>query len=289
MTRPLRVLLAEDNDTNQLVFCKLIQGWNVELAIAWNGAEALALAKAHVFDVVFMDMRMPVMDGLEATRALRALGGQWNAVPIIALTANAFADDVKACFDAGMNDFIAKPLRKPVLIETLAKAVAGHLPGSAGDASAAAAEGKRDEARASLAASFDPPPMAEAAPVLDDATFDELVEAIGEDGACTALAVFAAETTVRLDLLRSLSCGSDHARIKEEAHALKGASGTLGLRQLSDLARTLEFAAPSIAGDDYVRLLDRLDAYFRAARKETEQAIAGLSCAAPRDASGAAA
>src|SRR5690242_9898196 len=117
--RPLRVLLAEDSGTNQLVFSKLVQGFAIELSIAANGLEALERARTESFDVVFMDMRMPQMDGLEASRALRALGGPWSGITIIALTANAYPEDITACHDAGMNDFISKPIRKKVLIERL--------------------------------------------------------------------------------------------------------------------------------------------------------------------------
>ena len=81
---------------------------------------------APSFDIVFMDMRMPEMDGLDAARAIRAIGGEWARIPIIALTANAFADDVKACREAGMDEFIAKPMRKKVLIEKLALLLSDH-------------------------------------------------------------------------------------------------------------------------------------------------------------------
>jgi signal transduction histidine kinase/CheY-like chemotaxis protein len=126
IARPLRVLLAEDNGTNQLVFSKLVQGLKIDLTIAANGREALEQAKTGTFDIVFMDMRMPEMDGLEATRAIRALGGALRAIQIVALTANAFADDVKQCLDAGMNDFLAKPVRKKILIERIVAILAQH-------------------------------------------------------------------------------------------------------------------------------------------------------------------
>jgi CheY-like chemotaxis protein len=126
LDQPLRVLLAEDNATNQLVFSKLIQGFNVDVTIAANGREALEQAASRTFDIVFMDMRMPEMDGLEATRAIRALGGPWARIPIVALTANAFADDIKACRDAGMDEFVSKPMRKKVLVATLAQMLAWH-------------------------------------------------------------------------------------------------------------------------------------------------------------------
>ena len=127
---PLRILLAEDNGTNQLVFSKMVQDVRVQLTIAHNGREAVEHASNGTFDAIFMDMRMPEMDGLEATRKIRALGGHLADIPIIALTANAFADDIKACRDAGMNDFIAKPLRKKILIEKLANVVSGHRNGA---------------------------------------------------------------------------------------------------------------------------------------------------------------
>ena len=126
MARPLRILLAEDNATNQVVFAKLLQTYDVDISIAANGRLAVEQASAGTFDIAFMDMRMPEMDGLEATRTIRALGGDWSHLPIIALTANAFADDVKDCRDAGMNDFLAKPIRKKILIKTLVNALATH-------------------------------------------------------------------------------------------------------------------------------------------------------------------
>ena len=126
LDQPVRVLLAEDNTTNQLVFSKMVQSLNVDLTIAANGREALEQASRRTFDIVFMDMRMPEMDGLDATREIRAIGGPWTHIPIVALTANAFADDVKACRDAGMSDFVAKPIRKKLLIEKLVMTVADH-------------------------------------------------------------------------------------------------------------------------------------------------------------------
>jgi HPt (histidine-containing phosphotransfer) domain-containing protein len=116
--------------------------------------------------------------------------------------------------------------------------------------------------------------MADVAPILDLEAFKCLIEEIDLDGVRETLDVFLAETPERLALLRRLSCQSDRAQIKEEAHTLKGASGMFGLRQVSDLARTLELSAHAIAPEDYDDLVDRLDACFQRARDEATTALA---------------
>jgi signal transduction histidine kinase/CheY-like chemotaxis protein/HPt (histidine-containing phosphotransfer) domain-containing protein len=264
---PLSILLAEDNATNQLVFTKLMQRYG-HITVAANGRIALDYAAGLVFDVVFMDMRMPEMDGLEATRAIRALGGTQGSVPIIALTANAFADDIKACRDAGMDEFIAKPVRKKVLMEKLAVLLEYH-------------PRLRDAGAVAPPAPFETLPLTPPAqvaltdvePVLDRAAFDAFAEDIGLDGVRETLDVYLADTVERLALLRRLSCATDRARIKVEAHTLKGASSTFGLAQLVTLARMLEHAAHEIAPGDYRDTLDRIDAAFAAARREAEAVL----------------
>lgn len=286
--RPLRVLLAEDNPTNQLVFTKLVQGFNFEVTVAANGQEALDRATTGSFDVVFMDMRMPGMDGLAAARAIRALGGAWQDIPIIALTANAFPDDVRACREAGMNEFMAKPIRKKVLVEKLCKLLGNRQPEPEGYAEVAA-----DPASPALSVVETPdlpitPPaevaLADVAPILDRAAFEELVDAIGIAGVRATLDVYVTETSGRLELLRRLSCDCDRARIKDEAHTLKGASGTFGLRQVSELAKELEYTAHRIAEAEYVSLVDRLNACFELARSEAERACAAMNVEAARPA-----
>jgi signal transduction histidine kinase/CheY-like chemotaxis protein len=263
LARPLRVLLAEDNGTNQLVFSKLVQDLRIDLTIAGDGRAALERARAGTFDLVFMDLRMPEMDGLEATRAIRALGGPWSDIPIIALTANAFPEDVKECRDAGMNDFIAKPIRKKVLLERTAAVLADHPL-----LRAAAVSGPDHEARV------------EPAQILDRSSIDELIEALGPADVRKLFNVFIAETTARLDLLGRLSCAQDRARVRDEAHTLKGAAGTAGLSDLAGLAAALEQAAATIAPADYATSLRRLEKSFEVARAEISRLLAGMVAAA---------
>jgi hypothetical protein len=259
LTEPLRILLAEDNGTNQLVFSKLVQNLPVHLTIAHNGREAVEKVSSSTFDVVFMDMRMPEMDGLEATRKIRALGGDFASIPIIALTANAFADDIKACRDAGMNDFLAKPLRKRILVEKLAK-IASNRPQPK---AATAPDGLPIVPPASVA-------LTDVSPAVDRSVLDELVEEIDMEGVRVALDGFLMETVDQFGRLRTLSCDNDRAKIKDEAHTLKGSSATFGLRQVSELSRTLEYAALQITSKDYHDLIDRIEACFDVARAELQ-------------------
>ena len=123
--RPLRVLIAEDDATNRMVVVKMLREFAAETRIATDGLQAVQAAAEEDFDVVLMDVRMPEMDGLEATGAIRARGGRLAALPIIALTANAFPEDVKLCRESGMTDFLAKPLRKPAMVAAILRAIGG--------------------------------------------------------------------------------------------------------------------------------------------------------------------
>jgi len=123
LDRPLKVLVAEDDAVNRMVVSKMLGEFDVELRVVTDGVEAVQAVADGDYDLVLMDVRMPDMDGLAATRAIRAEGGRFHLLPIIALTANAFPEDVKICREAGMSDFLAKPLRKPALVAALLRAL----------------------------------------------------------------------------------------------------------------------------------------------------------------------
>ncbi|MBW8830677.1 MAG: response regulator [Burkholderiales bacterium] len=114
----VRVLLVEDNEINQELACDLLRRVGVLTEIAADGAEALAMLERGTFDAVLMDCQMPVMDGYEATRALRA-DARWRDLPVIAMTANAMVGDREKVLAAGMNDHVAKPIKVEDLFGTL--------------------------------------------------------------------------------------------------------------------------------------------------------------------------
>ncbi len=109
--RSLKVLLVEDNKVNQQLITRLLTNWGHQVTVAENGQEALDWFDQAHFDLIFMDMQMPVMGGLEATKQWRAREGEKSRTPIIAMTANAMESDRQQCLEAGMDDHIAKPIR----------------------------------------------------------------------------------------------------------------------------------------------------------------------------------
>jgi signal transduction histidine kinase/DNA-binding response OmpR family regulator len=116
----LRILLAEDNQVNQMLVTAILARAGARADIAGNGLEAIEAMRSRPYDIVLMDMRMPDLDGLEATRRIRELGGAPSQVPIVALTANATQEDRRRCLEAGMNDFMAKPIDANDLIQKIA-------------------------------------------------------------------------------------------------------------------------------------------------------------------------
>ncbi len=119
--RPLKLLLAEDNLVNQKVATKLLERFHHQVTVANNGREAVYFAKRDTFDLILMDVQMPVLDGLSAAREIR----QWQTkrglahVPIVALTAHALSGDRERCLEAGMNDYLTKPIRGQELLDCL--------------------------------------------------------------------------------------------------------------------------------------------------------------------------
>ncbi len=111
-----RVLVVEDNSTNLLVARRVLEIGGFQVEAATNGRDAVAAAGNRPFDLILMDIHMPVLDGCEASMQIRQLPGLAGRVPIVALSASVFTEDIRRCFDAGADDFIAKPFKPADLI-----------------------------------------------------------------------------------------------------------------------------------------------------------------------------
>ncbi|MCS6627500.1 response regulator [Roseibacterium beibuensis] len=137
-SRPPRVLVVDDHPVNREVARIMVQAFGCEVVEACDGHEAVDAAAAHELDLVLMDVRMPRMDGLEATRRIRALPDDRGAVPVVAMTADAMPEDVVRCLASGMNAHLPKPVSQAALFAIVSRALAGDLPPAAVTAAKAA-------------------------------------------------------------------------------------------------------------------------------------------------------
>jgi CheY-like chemotaxis protein len=119
--QPLKVLVAEDNKVNQKLAKAILENAGHEVVVAGNGSDAVAAWMQQRFDVVLMDVQMPVMDGLEASSAIRKAENGTGRIPIIALTANAMSGDRERCLASGMDDYLTKPINLNALMKKLAE------------------------------------------------------------------------------------------------------------------------------------------------------------------------
>ena len=206
-TRPLRVLLAEDNATNQKLVVTLFEGRGDTVVVASNGREALQRSAEQPFDVILMDVQMPEMSGLEATAAIRererSTGGH---IPIVAMTAHAMAGDREQCLDAGMDAYVSKPLR----LDDLLAAVDGFF-------------GSRTPAGPLL----DPPTLL--------AAFGGNRTLLGE-----VIDMFLVDGPQLMTAIRQATDSREGHRLASSAHALKGSVGLFGEQGAYETARRLE-------------------------------------------------
>ena len=254
-TRRLRILLAEDNLSNQLIATSYLEKMGHRVDVANNGREAVDAAAALPYDLILMDVQMPEMDGLEATRHIRALMGPARATPIVALTANAFAQDERICREAGMDGFVAKPFEA----STLSAALTQH-------------------ARLAPPSEIASPPPAETESVFDAHALDRIEEQIGAEATRKVTALFGEDVRARLGRLAAMGVDSA-SQAAREAHAIKGSALSVGALKLGRLAAALEMEATKLDAADFAARIAGLAAAFaeaetRVAARETVVSIA---------------
>jgi CheY-like chemotaxis protein/HPt (histidine-containing phosphotransfer) domain-containing protein len=228
---PLRILLAEDNAINQKVALRTLERMGYRADVAANGIEALEALERQPYDVVLMDMQMPEMDGLEATRRICKRWIPTRRPRIIAMTANAMRGDREQCLDAGMDDYISKPVR----IDDLVQALERCAPPAA------------------------PEPIAPADPLIDWDALARLQADLDDDGTIVreVIEMFLADAPQLLDKMHQAITDAAAHDLRHAAHTLKSTSASIGALALSACCRTIEELARDGALEQAVPLVPR--------------------------------
>jgi signal transduction histidine kinase/CheY-like chemotaxis protein/HPt (histidine-containing phosphotransfer) domain-containing protein len=228
-SRALSILIAEDNAISQMLVATLMRRKGHRVTCVDNGRRAIESALAMPFDCILMDMQMPEVDGIQATRTIRESGGRNAIIPIIALTADAVPERRRFYENIGLSGFLTKPVDREAL----------------------------DQAIGAIAAA---PPVREIRtppiPALDFKQIEELEAAIGKKKLNKLLDMACAELTARPAAMRGLVDGDDLAVLRKEAHSFKGAVSSLGLVAAARAAKAVELALP---GAELEHSLERLE------------------------------
>jgi GAF domain-containing protein/DNA-binding response OmpR family regulator len=217
---PLRILVAEDNVVNQRLALRLLEKLGYRADVAANGLEALEALERQPYDLVLMDVQMPEMDGVEATRRILERWSDGERPWVVAMTAEVMQGDREGFLAAGMNDYVAKPIRPQELVAAIRR-----TPSRAGARSAADGDNGR--------------------PAVDAAVLDRLAESMGGDDAFVAELIdqFVADSPALVAAARKGLEAGNPEEVRRAAHTLKSNAATFGANELADRSRSLEMAA----------------------------------------------
>ena len=253
--RGAHILLVEDNDMNREFAMEILGRAGIQVDVACNGREALEKIDCFHYDGVLMDCQMPVMDGFEATRSIRA-DARFGALPVIAMTANVMAGDRERCAAAGMNDHIAKPIDIDLMFLTLARWI---------------------KPRTGTDAAFAKPAVPQTIPMPQVAELDvtRVMARIGDDGDLfrNMLRWFHDGQTDFVHSVRSAISGGDYSTAQRLAHTLKGAAADIGATRLSDAAQRLDAALLSPSAGAPVALVNAVAALLAPLLADIRHAI----------------
>ncbi len=260
----LRVLVAEDHDVNRQYLEAVLDSLGHRAFFAANGEEAVAAARRQRFDIVLMDLHMPVMDGIAATRAIRALpDAAAAAVPIFALTADAFPETRQRCLLAGMNDFLTKPIVPQALAASLRRLFGRGADGGA----AALAAYEVQPVRPLRAETLMPAPAA-----LDQVAINNALQTMPRERLLSLMVAFFAEAPATLERMRAAVRDAQPLDLRVNAHALRGAALNLGLAAIAATAESLREGASHLPAHEIVLLVQRFESQLTQAR----EALQGL-------------
>ena len=255
---PLRILIAEDNLTNQKIALNLLSRMGYTAEVAANGVEVLRQLEERDVDLILMDMQMPEMDGLEASRQIHQRWGHGHHPHIVAMTANAMESDREACFAAGMDDYVSKPIRLPALVAALERGARATRPSAASERTT-----NSQAAPATLTGEGTPAIDREAVLATGDPQFiAELIETFLEDAPRL------------LRQLREAIGSGDAATVRLVAHGLKSNGAEFGATGFSDVCRDLEALGKSGRLDGAAPLLERIEASYASVARELGAVLA---------------
>jgi len=235
-TTPLHILVAEDNKINQELTALLLRHAGHEVDVVENGEQAVEAVRGWTYDLVLMDVQMPVLDGVQATERIRALPPPANRIPIIAVTAHAMAGEREEYLAAGMDDYLAKPIEPRILLAKLAALSAGNT---------------------GAMAIAEPEAIPDA--VLDKAQMASLAAHLPPGNVRQLLALFLDQINANVVSIAALLDRGDLAALAREAHTLAGASGNIGALRLSRCAREIGVTCKARDAEAATRQVERLE------------------------------
>jgi GAF domain-containing protein/CheY-like chemotaxis protein/HPt (histidine-containing phosphotransfer) domain-containing protein len=233
---PLRILVAEDNVVNQRLALRLLEKLGYRADVVANGLEAVAAVERQPYDLVLMDVQMPDMDGVQATRRIFERWRDTDRPWIVAMTAEVMRGDREGFLAAGMNDYVAKPIRPQELIAAIARTPRRKRAVAAGDAEAAG-------------------------PPVDASVLDRLAESMGGDDAFVAELIdqFVTDSPALVAAARKGLEAGDADEVRRAAHTLKSNAATFGANELADRSRRLEAGAKAGDLEDGLERLEAID------------------------------
>jgi GAF domain-containing protein/DNA-binding response OmpR family regulator/anti-sigma regulatory factor (Ser/Thr protein kinase) len=216
---PLRILVTEDNVVNQRLALRMLEKLGYRADVAANGLEALEALERQPYDLVLMDVQMPEMDGVEATGRILERWTEEERPWIVAMTAEVMQGDREGFLAAGMNDYVAKPIRPRELVAAITRAPRRRVEHE--------------------------PKGADGRPAVDAAVLDRLAESMGGDDAFVAELIeqFVSDSPALVDAARTGLANGDAEEVRRAAHTLKSNAATMGANELADRSRRLELAA----------------------------------------------
>jgi CheY-like chemotaxis protein/HPt (histidine-containing phosphotransfer) domain-containing protein len=262
----LRILVAEDNLVNQQLALLLLKRLGYRVDVSTNGHETLQALEREPYDVVLMDVQMPEMDGLEATRRIHQRWPEGQRPYVIAATANAMQEEREDCLAAGMDDYLSKPIRMEELAAALRRCRPHVAPRSPAPAGKSGVGPHWPPERESLAQS-------RPAEVLHPATLERLMEAIGDDDPDllpSLVDTFLRDVPRLVEAARRGLQQGQADEVRRTAHTLKSNGATFGATSFSELSRQLEALARSGTLEGAAQLIARIEAEYERVRIAVE-------------------